>query len=129
MKRYLLEKQGKLFFTRGMAKGIEGLLSLRFLVDTGSTYTILPWEGLEAIGYTPAESKDRVRIITADGYIVAPRVRIEWLSALGNRIDEFQVVVHSLPSGIYAKGLLGMDFLSKIKAIIYTHKGLIKFGE
>lgn len=50
MKRYLLEKQGKLFFTRGMAKGIEGLLSLRFLVDTGSTYTILPWEGLEAIG-------------------------------------------------------------------------------
>ena len=79
MKKYALEKHWQLLFTRGAVKGKQGIVSLRLLIDTGSTYTIFPVEVLESIGYFPTKSKDRVRIITASGAIIAPMIRVAWV--------------------------------------------------
>ncbi len=99
---------------------------LRLLVDTGSTYTILPVEVLEALGCDPTASKARERIATASGYLLAPRVAVSWVQALGKKRRNMQVVAHTLPPAGPIDGLLGMDFLIAIKAKIDLSTGVVE---
>ena len=52
----------------------DGTKVINLLVDTGSTFTILPVEVLESIGLSAAASLERERIATGSGYIIAPKV-------------------------------------------------------
>lgn len=97
---------------------------LKLLVDTGSTYTILPVEVLEALGCNPTASKDHVRITTASGYVLAPRVAVSWFQALGRKRRNFRAVGHTLPPIGPIDGLLGMDFLIAVKAKIELATGV-----
>ena len=118
MMEYQLESYGNLLLTRAAVGGRDGVRVLKLLIDTGSTYTILPFEILEAIGCNPGLARKRVRLTTASGDIIAPAVEVKWFHSLGRRIDNFRVVAHTLPFGTYIDGLLGMDFLTRIKAVI-----------
>ena len=42
------------------------------------------------------------------------------------KFETFPVVAHTLPPDMYFKGILGMDFLKKAKAIINTFQGEIE---
>jgi len=101
---------------------------LRLLVDTGSTYTIIPVEALEAIGISPAESKDHVRIITGSGILMAPRVTIPLFHCLGKEFGRFPIVGHTLPTGSPIDGLLGMDLLGSLEARINLQNGSIEYS-
>ena len=116
MRRYPLLQAGNLYFTKTAVKGPHGVSVLKLLVDTGSTYTILPIEVLETLGCSPAVSRKHVRITTGSGYVLAPMVTVDWLQALGKKRQEFQVLAHTLPPAGPIDGLLGMDFLVRIKA-------------
>lgn len=98
--------------------GPAGTKVINLLVDTGSTYTILPVEVLESIGLSPAESEEHERIATGSGYIIAPKVRIRTLSTLGKEFRRAVVIAHTLPFGGPIDGLLGVDILSRLKARI-----------
>lgn len=125
MPTYKLQKVGSLFLTKAAISGPEGTKVLRLLVDTGSSYTVLPVEFLEASGCSPADSRERIRVVTGSGFIIAPLVQVEWINALGYKIEGFKVVAHTLPSSGPIDGLLGMDFLLKVKAHINLEDGAI----
>jgi len=129
MKRYRLEKVGNLFLTKAAVKGPEGTKVARLLVDTGSTYTILPVEVLEAVGCSPAESHEHVEIVTGSGIVIAPKVKVVWFQSLGQKINKFEAVAHTLPFSGPIDGLLGMDFLLEIKADISLESGTIEVPE
>lgn len=57
MKNYKLQKLGNLLFTTGAIKGVNNVLNVELLIDTGSTFTVLPWESLGTIGCEPALRK------------------------------------------------------------------------
>ena len=97
------------------------------MVDTGASYTMLPVEGVEALGYDISHPARTVRMIAANGIVVAPVVNVDWFSCLGQRLEKFPVVAHTLPSGTMADGLLGMDFLTKCRAVISTAEAKIYF--
>lgn len=126
MREYPLERYGQLLITRVAVGDKDGTRVVRLLVDTGSSYTILPFGLLEAIGCQPSLSKDKMRILTASGLIVAPTVIVRWLHSLGHRIPHFRVVTYSLPFGTFVEGLLGMDFLVRIGATIRAAEGVIE---
>ena len=126
MKKYQLERYGKLLITRAAIGDKDGTRIVRLMVDTGSSYTILPLDPLEAIGSNPSIAKDKVRILTASGLIVAPTVRVGWINCLGHRTPHFRVTAYTLPFGIFVDGLLGMDLLMKIGAVIHTAEGMIE---
>lgn len=126
MRKYFLEKHWNLLFTQIALKGSRGIITLKALIDTGSTYTIVPIEILESIGYVLQDTKSKVRITSASGYIVVPRIRVKWIHTLGLKISNFHVAAHTLPQGIYAKSILGMDFLNKMNTIIDIKKGIIQ---
>lgn len=126
MGSYRLSRIGDLYFTRAAVKGPQGVSVLRLLVDTGSTYTILPVEILEALGCDPTASRVHERIITASGYVLAPRVAVTWFQALGKKRRNIHVVAHTLPPAGPIDGLLGMDFLTCIKARIDLGSGVVE---
>lgn len=126
MKRYRLADSGTLLITKAAIAGPEGIKILSLLVDTGSSYTIIPVEALESCGCSPAEAKKHLRIVTGSGFVVAPVVQLNWFSTLGVKVDNFSVVAHTLPFSGPIDGLLGMDFLRKVKARIDLENGLVE---
>jgi aspartyl protease family protein len=126
MPKYPLLRVGSLYLTKAAVKGPSGVSVLKLLVDTGSTYTILPIEVLETLGCKPTPSTDRVRITAASGYIFAPRVAVTWFQALGRKRRNFRVVAHTLPPIGPIDGLLGMDFLIAVKARIDLATGVVE---
>jgi aspartyl protease family protein len=126
MRKYQLSHVGNLYLCRAAVKGPLGVSVLRLLVDTGSTYTILPVEVLDALGCNPAISKDHVRVTTGSGYLLVPEVEVTWFQVLGKRRKNFRVVAHTLPSVGPIDGLLGMDFLVAMKAKIDLAHGTVE---
>ena len=128
MKSYKLIRIGKLFATRASLSDKGGTKVLTLLIDTGSTYTIIPVEILEAIGASPTESKDHVRIITGSGILMVPRVVVSSFHCLGIETAKFSVVGHTLPPAGPIDGLLGMDFLTARKSHINLGSGTIEIS-
>jgi aspartyl protease family protein len=122
---YTLTRTGNLLIARAAVTGPAGTRVINLLVDTGSTFTILPVEVLESIGLSPAETKEHERIATGSGYIIAPKLRVRSFNTLGKKFSRFSVIAHTLPFGGPVDGLLGMDILFRIKARIAVASGEI----
>lgn len=126
MSAYRVSRIGNLLVSRGAVHGPGGTKILRLLVDTGSSFTILPVEALEAIGCNPAAGKDHVRLITGNGIVIAPRVSVEWVHVLGRELKAFSVLAHTIPFGQFFDGLLGMDILTRVQAQINVPQQIIE---
>ncbi len=126
-KPYRLLRQGNLLLLRAAVGGTDGgVVVVRLLVDTGASYTMLPVEVVEALGCDTHHPLRTVRIVAASGIIVAPMVAVSWLHCLGQRIEDFPVVAHTLPAGTFVDGLLGMDFLGRCQAVISVEEAEIR---
>jgi predicted aspartyl protease len=88
------------------------------LIDTGSNHTVIAVEALEAVGCSPAASRDHIRIVTADGVLMAARVETQALTVFNRRLPGMLVVAHDLPFSGPIDGLLGMDVLVAVGARI-----------
>ena len=97
----------------------------RLLVDTGSSYTILPIEALEKLGYDTHNLSRKVRLIGANGVVVAPLVTISWFNCLGQLLKNFTVAAHTIPAASF-DGVLGMDFLTRCRAVISVGEAEIR---
>jgi predicted aspartyl protease len=115
---YALTRIGNLLFTRAAVTGPTGTKAISLLVDTGSSYTILPVELLQSIGLSPSESPEHQRIITGNGYITAPKVKVLSLNTCGKAFSDAVVIAHTLPFGSVVDGLLAMDILCGLNARI-----------
>ncbi|MDP2928285.1 MAG: retropepsin-like aspartic protease [Candidatus Omnitrophota bacterium] len=107
---------------RGTKRGIKVAL------DTGATYTMIPWEIAEALGYKPEISKEKVTLITASGVETAPVIEVKKIKFLGESIDNVPVVCHDLPPKSYVTGLLGSSFLRHFKITIDYLKGILEIS-
>lgn len=110
---------------RTYVEGPQGSAYPKLLLDTGSAYTILSQEILHSIGCSPTTPKRIQRIITGSGYEVVPVVSVHRFHCFGKDIENFDLLAHTLPLGVYVDGLLGMDFLGKFDIDIGTLKGEI----
>jgi predicted aspartyl protease len=124
--RYTLTRTGNLLFARAAASGPAGTKVINLLVDTGSTFTILPVEVLESIGVSPVEAQVHERIATGSGFVIAPKVRLSGFSTLGRKFSRVLVIAHTLPFGGPIDGLLGMDILCRVKAVIAVARGTVE---
>lgn len=124
---YRLAYHGNLLVLRAAAGGgNQGVVVVRLAVDTGASYTTLPVEVVEALGCDTHHPLRTVRIVAANGVIVAPVVALPWFHCLGQRLTSFPVVAHTLPTGTFVDGLLGMDFLRRCGAVIAVGEATLR---
>ena len=92
---------------------------ISLLLDTGSSFTILPHQVLEHLGYNLSQPIRYQSITTGKGNTSPlPVIRVTWLNCLGQLMEDFEVVVYDIPKNLQVNGLLGMDFLTQTKAVI-----------
>jgi aspartyl protease family protein len=102
---------------------------LSLLIDTGSSFTILPRRVLERLGYNLSQSIRYQSLTTGQGKTSPlPIIKIAGFNCLGHLIEDFEVIVYDIPNTLQVNGLLGMDFLKHTKAIISVDKGEIYFS-
>lgn len=53
--------------------------------------------------------------------------KVVWLNYLGQLMENVEVVVYDIPKNLQVNGLLGMDFLTRTKAIILLDSGEVYF--
>ena len=112
MKIYKAEKRGCLLLVRAFVEGPSGKAYPKLLLDTGSAYTMISQEILESIGCSPAVPKRTQRIITGSGYEIVPVILVNIFHCMGNLLENFEILAHTLPLEAYVDGLLAMDFLA-----------------
>jgi clan AA aspartic protease (TIGR02281 family) len=98
---------------------------IRMALDTGATYTMIPWNIADTLGLEPKKAAKTIEIITASGVEKAPILTLKSMVVFGKRIEGVQVVVHNLPMKSYVDGLLGLSSLVQLKLQIDFDKGLI----
>jgi predicted aspartyl protease len=115
---FALIRYGQLLRCKAEVTGSQGTRHLSLLIDTGSNHTVIAVETLEAVGCSPAATRDRIRITTADGILIAPCVQTQALAVFNRRLPNALVVAHNLPFSGPIDGLLGMDVLVALRARI-----------
>ena len=99
-----------------------------FIVDTGATYSVITSKLAKELGLSVGGDSQRIPILTANGWIQAPLVKISHMS-LGNvEVKNVQAVVQDLGGDPNLSGLLGMNFFSNIELTIRRDKLILRIG-
>jgi clan AA aspartic protease (TIGR02281 family) len=101
----------------------------RFLLDTGTTQTVVDAELAEWIGLELHEPDPETAIMTAGGIAAGFDARLDSLHALGRERLDFDVVVLDMSTVVGIDGLLGLDFLRGAKLTIDFVAGEITLDE
>ena len=93
-------------------------------LDTGASTTMIPPEVATDLGYDPSNPNERM--ITASGIVSAKRITVRQLTAIGETVENIDVVCRDLPEGSIIEGLLGLDFLRHFDVNISFSTGTIE---
>ena len=80
---------------------------------------------MERIGCNLDHAQQYKKIVTANGAMDVPIVIVPWFNCLGIKRENYPVVALDLPVNSFTDGLLGMDFLREVGAVIDTAKAQI----
>lgn len=105
--------------------GPTGKAGATLVLDTGATNTSLNGNLLRSVGYDPDAATEFVRMATGTAVVMAPRLMVNRLSALGRHAIGLRVLAHSLPAEVAVDGLLGLDFFRDLSLLIDFRAGQI----
>jgi len=99
------------------------------LVDTGSASTILAADGLIEVGIEPAADDTLHTIRGVGGIEVVYLRKVDSLKVGEVGVAGFEIEVGGMDYGFEISGILGMDFLRSVGAIINLSEMRLEFGK
>ena len=93
-------------------------------LDTGASTTMIPTEVAVDLGYDLSNPNEQM--MTANGIVLANRIAVRKLTAIGETVENIDVVCHDLPEGSIIEGLLGLNFLRHFDVNISFSTGTIE---
>lgn len=91
---------------------------VRLAVDTGATTTMIPPKAALAIGIHPERSRSSRETITASGKELIPIILLPQLRVFETTLRHLTIVCHELPAESPIDGLLGLDVLTRLRAVL-----------
>ena len=122
------EPKGGPIFLVGEITGPVRTYTVRLILDTGATTSLINQRVLKAVGFDPvalASPADRMEMTTGSSVERISKVILTRLSALGQHRFGFSVVAHDLPPTANIDGLLGLDFFRNQILTVDFQKGQI----
>jgi clan AA aspartic protease (TIGR02281 family) len=105
--------------------GPKGAVRIDLILDTGAAFTALSRSVVKVIGYDPSQAEERQEIITANGVLDVPKLRVASITIGDNQAKEVEVICHDIPELVEVRGLLGLSFLKHFRTVIdYREKYL-----
>jgi len=127
MKRMKIE-DGLLLTDMELIFGGQSLLLKRVLVDTGSGSTIISTDLAESIGIIAEENDMIYRISGVGGSEFVFSKRVDSIKIGEIEVGNFPLEVGAMNYGFDLNGIIGLDFLQQIKAIINIDKLTLEFN-
>lgn len=128
MPEYPLRFEAGLLIVYVRLNGPKGSRLVRLALDTGATATMIPPKAALAIGVNPARATAFRETITASGKESIPVVVIPQLQIFEQMFRRVTVACHELPAESPIDGLLGLDLLTRLKAVINLSKPTIRIS-
>jgi len=100
-----------------------------FLVDTGSTYTVITPRMAKKLGVSYDATTPRISIVTGNGVIKAPIVTLKSITVGEVEVKNVQVIVQHLGRDVLLGGLLGMNFFKDMDMAVQKDKLVLSFRE
>jgi len=118
MKHELLIERRKII-VYAQIKGVYDLRYFKFILDTGSSKSIVSEGVAIRLGFDLKKLKTGDRLMTAGGGMNSKILKLPKLSLFGKDMVNFEVNVLNMPPQLLyiADGLIGMDFLLQFKSI------------
>lgn len=113
-----IEIPGNIITLYSQIKGPEDTKTLKMILDTGASYTMIPVRKAIEIGCQPTAPNKMIQIFTASGTEYVPMVTIPSFKCLGIEVDNLSVICHDLPPMSPSDGLLGLNFLVYLPAFV-----------
>lgn len=95
-------------------------------LDTGSSNTSIPTKIASDLGYDLSNPKQVILLITGSNIVPAKIITARKLTAIGESVENIDVVCHDLPFGSTIDGVLGLDFLKHFDMNISFSTGTIE---
>lgn len=108
--------------------GPKGSIRVDLIFDTGAVFTALSRSVLKIIGYDPAIVPERQEIITANGIIEVPKLRVGSIAIGHAEAREVEVICHDIPELVELRGLLGLSFLKHFRTVIDYKEGYLELS-
>ncbi len=108
--------------------GPKGSVWVDLIFDSGAAFTILSRSILKVIGYDPAVVPERQEIITANGVIELPKLRVKSITVDDVEAQDVEVICHDIPELAGIRGLLGLSFLKHFRTVIDFKEGYLEIS-
>lgn len=95
--------------------GLHASREIDMILDTGALYTAISWDTAKDIGYDPAVASERVPVITANGVIEVPKIKVRGIHFKGLYAENVEVICHDIPEIAEIEGLIGLSFLKHFR--------------
>jgi predicted aspartyl protease len=123
---FSLQRYGNLLCLKASVWGPTGHPRVvRLLVDTGSSFTVIPLQVWQDIGYSTDQPDQTVSIMAAGGILRSPVITVGEFNCLGQVAIDFPVVAMNIPFNPVFNGILGMDLLTRYRSVIDLEKAEI----
>ena len=77
-------------------------------LDTGASTTMIPTEVAVDLGYDLSNPNEQM--MTANGIVLASRIAVRKLTAIGETVENIDVVCHDLPEGSIIRRTIRLEF-------------------
>ena len=94
-------------------------------LDTGASTTSIPIRTALDLGYDPYHPKYHKEVITGTRVENIPVIEVKKITAIGQPVENIDVLCHDLPQELRVDGVLGLNFLSKFNINISFARGSI----
>lgn len=108
--------------------GPKGSVRVDLIFDSGAVFTALSWSVFKVIGYDPAVVPERQEIVTANGVIEVPKLRVEKITVGDAEAQEVEVICHDIPELAGLRGLLGLSFLKHFRTVMDYREGYLEIS-
>ena len=125
---YPLLREAGLLMVYARVTGPRGSRLVRLAVDTGATSTMIPPKIAVAIGVHPARAKMVRETLTVSGKELVPIVVVPRVRLFETTLRRVPVTCHTLPWESPIDGLLGLDLLTRIRAVIDLSKPSLRLS-
>ncbi|MDE0482603.1 MAG: retropepsin-like aspartic protease [Candidatus Poribacteria bacterium] len=95
-------------------------------LDTGASDTSIPTKVASDLGYDLSNPKHLVRLTTGSSTVPAKIITVRKLTAIGETVENIDVLCHDLPEESTIDGVLGLNFLRHFDLNISFSTGIIE---
>jgi clan AA aspartic protease (TIGR02281 family) len=115
MEKFKLERR-KIIVTAKL-KGPETEQFFDFILDTGAGTTVISEDTAILLGYDLAKVTKTETFVTAGSRVNAKMIQLHKMEVFGTLVSNFRVSVMPFPIQLLIDGLVGVDFLQKLKKL------------